>query len=271
MPSMSPGNPRVARGLNDRQPRPCDCAFVRRGQARLKGGKPLVHSGWVRATAGSAVLRFQCGSPRRRGVEGLRNPPAVVQSAQLPAVDPTVDEQLQHRHYNTVAGAQPRSWQCSPTRVRHLLVPPRTDLKRKKAFAETGDKKHLTREVVLQSPEFERSVKASLGGNVRPVAALKPWAYYLADESSLTCYMTHSTWIGGRGDRGLRQWLERAYGSLEKLNSAWGTAFQDWDSVVPMTTEEAQNTATSHRGRTTVSHGANSCRPSPARVVARST
>ncbi|HSB13256.1 MAG TPA: beta-galactosidase [Bryobacteraceae bacterium] len=214
-------------------------------KARLKAGKPLVHSGWVRATAGSAVaqipVRFAASSREWKDYEILL--PWFGPRSYQPWI-PTVDEQLRSIGITTLARPE-RNFKimASVHPLAFGIYWYRRDgyLKRKKAFAETGDKKYLTREVVLQSPEFEKSVKASLEKNVRPVAALKPWAYYLADESSLTCYTDpfDVDWAP-EAIAGLRQWLRKEYGSLEKLNSAWGTSFQEWDSVVPMTTEEAQ-------------------------------
>ena len=37
----------------------------------------------------------------------------------------------------------------------------------------------------------------------------------------------------------MREWLKSDYGSLAALNRQWGTAFDSWDEVVPMTTDEA--------------------------------
>jgi hypothetical protein len=37
----------------------------------------------------------------------------------------------------------------------------------------------------------------------------------------------------------MRDWLEQSYGSLAALNRQWGTGFQRWDEVMPMTTDEA--------------------------------
>jgi len=114
-------------------------------------------------------------------------------------------------------------------------------LKRKKAFAETGDKKYLTREITLQSPEFEASVKKQFDGRLKESAALHPLAYYLADESSLTCYTDpfDVDWAP-EALAGFREWLRKDYGSLDRLNATWNTTFPSWESVVPMTTDEAQ-------------------------------
>lgn len=214
-------------------------------RTRLKAGRPLVHSGWVRATAGSAVaqapVRFAASSREWKDYEILL--PWFGPRSYQPWI-PAVDEQLRRIGITTLARPE-RNFKimASVHPLAFGIYWYRRDgyLKRKKGYAETGDKKYLTREVVLQSPEFERSVKESLEKNARPLAALKPWAYYLADESSLTCYTDpfDVDWVP-EAIAGLRQWLRKEYGSLDKLNDSWGTSFQDWDAVVPMTTEEAQ-------------------------------
>jgi hypothetical protein len=80
-----------------------------------------------------------------------------------------------------------------------------------------------------------------LNERVRPAVALKPFAYYLADESSLTCYTdTFDVDWDPHALRGFREWLRREYVTLENLNHSWGLSFPDWDSVLPMTTAEAQ-------------------------------
>jgi hypothetical protein len=95
--------------------------------------------------------------------------------------------------------------------------------------------------VTLQSPDFEASVRKQFGGRTREMSALKPFAYYLADESSLTCY-TDAFDVDWAPEAlaAFREWLRKEYATLDRLNASWTTAFTSWDAVVPMTTEEAQ-------------------------------
>src|SRR5690606_29224976 len=109
-------------------------------------------------------------------------------------------------------------------------------VKRKEMYADTKDKQYLRREVSFESPEFEEGLKAQLAKRFRQLAALKPLATYLSDESSVTFY---ADWAP-EALAGFRQWLQKEYADLDALNSTWGTSFKNWESVVPMTTEEAQ-------------------------------
>ncbi len=222
---------------------------VAKGEGRdgvtLQAGRALVHSGVVRVTAGDAVevapVHFEAASREWTDYEVV-----------LPWSGPrsyqpwmkALDEQFRRIGVTTLA---------SPERNFRFLVSAHLNafgiywyrrenyLKRKKLYAETRDKKYLTREVVLQSPEFEASVRKQFGGRTEEMAALKPFAYYLADESSLTCY-TDAFDVDWAPEAlaGLREWLKKEYGGLDELNAAWGTAFSAWEAVVPMTTEEAQ-------------------------------
>ncbi len=213
--------------------------------ARLAAGRPLVHSGWVRVTAGAAVeqipVRFASSSRAWTDYEILL-PWAGPRSYQ-PWI-PALDEQFRRIGITTLASPQRNfKFMVSAHLSAFGIYWYRRDnyLKRKKAFAETGDKKYLTREITLQSPEFEASVRKQLGGRVEEAAALNPLAYYLADESSLTCYTDpfDVDWAP-EALAGFRQWLRNEYGSLDKLNETWGSTFPNWDAVTPMTTEEAQ-------------------------------
>ncbi|MCW5981138.1 MAG: beta-galactosidase [Bryobacteraceae bacterium] len=215
------------------------------GRAQLTAGLPLVHSGTVRATVGSAVaqtpVRFAASSRDWKDYEIIL--PWFGPRSYQPWL-PAVDEQFRRLGITTLARPE-RNFKImvSVHPLAFGIYWYRRDnyLKRKKGFAETKDKKYLTREIVLQSPEFERSVKAQLEKAARPLAPLRPWAYYLADESSLTCYADafDVDWAP-EAIAGFREWLRKEYGSLEKLNAAWNTSFENWQAVVPMTTEEAQ-------------------------------
>lgn len=212
---------------------------------RLRAARPLTHSGYVQASAGAAVarreVRFRASSREWNDYEILL-PWAGPRSYQ-PWI-PALDEQLR-RIGVTVLARPERNFKLMVSA--HLpgfgIYWYRRDayLKRKDAYAETRDKKYLTRDITLQAPEFESALREQLEKSYRPLALLKPFAVYLADESSLTCYADafDVDW-SPPALAGFRNWLRREYGSLEALNATWGTGFRDWESVVPMTTEEAQ-------------------------------
>lgn len=214
-------------------------------KVRLKAGRPLVHSGWVRATAGTATeqvpVRFAASSRDWTDYEIML--PWYGPRSYQPWI-PAVDGQFRHIGITTLA---------TPVRNFKMMVSAHLPgfgiywyrrqryLKRKAAYAGTGDKKYLTRDVTLQSPQFEAGARKLIEARVRPAAALKPLAYYLADESSLTCYTDpfDVDWAP-EALAGFREWLRNEYPSLADLNRTWGTAFQSWDAIVPMTTEEAR-------------------------------
>lgn len=211
----------------------------------LQAGRAMVHSGVVRVTAGSASafqpVRFEAASREWTDYEIVL--PWYGPRSYQPWI-PALDSQFRRIGVTTLA---------SPERNFRFMVSAHLDafgiywyrrdnyLKRKKLYAETGDKKHLTREVTLQSPAFEASVRKQFGGRTREMSALKPFAYYLADESSLTCY-TDAFDVDWAPEAlaGFREWLRMEYSSLDRLNASWNTSFDSWDAVLPMTTKEVQ-------------------------------
>lgn len=216
------------------------------GSARLKAERaPLVNSGCIRLTMGTAVkqapVRLAAASRAWDDYEVML--PWFGPRSYQPWI-PALDEQFRRIGITTLS---------RPERNFKLMVSAHLPgfgiywyrrqkyLERKAAYAKTGDKKYLTRDVTLQEPEFERGLRERLERDVRPVAPLKPVAYYLADESSLTCYTDpfDVDWAP-EALAGFRRWLQRRYGSLERVNADWGTAFESWDELVPMTTAEAQ-------------------------------
>ncbi|MGE5648219.1 MAG: beta-galactosidase [Acidobacteriota bacterium] len=215
------------------------------GTASLTAGRPLTHSGFVRATCGTAVaqtpVKFAAASREWDDYEVML--PWYGPRTYQPWI-PQVDEQL--RKIGVTALATPeRNFKMMVSA--HLpgfgIYWYRRDgyVNRKAEFAKTKDKKYLVREVTLQSPAFEAGLRAQLEKSLRPLAPLKPMAVYLADESSLTFYAdAFDVDFAPEALAGFRQWLRKEYPSLDALNASWGTSFQSWDAVMPMTTEEAQ-------------------------------
>ena len=215
------------------------------GFVHLTALRPLTHSGFVRATCGTAVeqipVRFAASSRDWNDYEVML--PWFGPKSYQPWI-PALDEQFRRIGITTLA---------DPKRNFKMMVSAhlpgfgiywyRRDgyLKRKAEYARTKDKSQLVREVELESPAFEAGLRAQLDKSLRPVASLKPMAVYLADESSVTFYEDafDVSWAP-EALAGFRQWLGHEYADLGALNASWGTSFQSWDSVVPMTSEEAQ-------------------------------
>jgi hypothetical protein len=65
--------------------------------------------------------------------------------------------------------------------------------------------------------------------------------YFVGDEGSLGSYSDPVDFCWGKHTlAGFRAWLREQYGSLDALNRSWGSAHDDWDAVVPLTTEAAR-------------------------------
>ncbi|MBL0156872.1 MAG: beta-galactosidase [Bryobacterales bacterium] len=211
----------------------------------LRAGQPLTHSGFVRATCGTAIeqipVQFAASSREWKDYEVML--PWFGPKTYQPWI-PAVDQQLRRIGITTLADPD-RNFKIMASA--HLpgfgIYWYRRDayLKRKADYARTKDTKFLTREVELQSPAFDAGLRAQLEKSLRPTVPLKPMAVYLADESSLTFYgdAFDVSW-SPEAIAGFRTWLQAEYPSLEALNSTWGTSFTGWETILPMTTEEVQ-------------------------------
>ena len=208
-------------------------------------GEPLVHSGLVRVTVGTArkqiPVQFAASSREWKDYEVIL-PWSGPESYQ--PWTPALDEQFRRigvttlsrpdRNFRIIASAHLRAFGIYWYR--------RADYeKRKAAFLVTGDKSHITRDVSLQAPNFDEELRRQLGQSAGRLLELKPFAYYLADESSLTAYADafDVDW-SPEALAGFREWLRGEYATLEDLNNSWDTSFTNWDEVIPMTTAEAQ-------------------------------
>ncbi len=114
-------------------------------------------------------------------------------------------------------------------------------LERKEKYRTTGDRKWLARVPCFHTDEFRRPVARTLRKGIPPILKYSPLAYYIADESSVTCYEDafdlcwHEATLAA-----FRRWLSRWYRSLDQLNAEWDTSYSRWDDVMPVTYDEAQ-------------------------------
>ncbi len=212
------------------------------GRATLQAARPLTHSGFV--TAGDARLAVQFASSNRRWEDYEIIMPWFGPNSPQPWI-PAVDEQFRRAGITTLSSAA-RNFRVIASAGLHdvfgiYAYRSEAYAERKAAYAKTKDKKYLTRNVILQALDFDRNLENALTSRLGKLAPLKPLAYYLADESSLTTY-TDAFDVGWSPEAlaGFRVWLQREYKSLAGLNTAWGVSFSNWGEVVPMTTEEAQ-------------------------------
>lgn len=211
-------------------------------QAQLKAGRPLTHNGFITAGGAKIPVRFAAASREWTDYEIIM--PWYGPRTYQPWI-PAVDEQFRRAGITTLSTPE-RNFKLIASAGLHdefgvYAYRNANYAKRKALYAETKDKKYLTRDVVLQAPGFEQHLRDELTKRLRSLAPLKPLAYYLADESSLTTYTDafDVDW-SPPALAGFREWLRKEYATLGALNQSWGTAFTDWDSIVPMTTEEAQ-------------------------------
>lgn len=114
-------------------------------------------------------------------------------------------------------------------------------LKQKDEYLATHDTKYLIREPDLASDAWLAHLRDVIRSTMQERESFRPLAYYLADESSLTAYEDplDFSWSPATLAK-LRDWLKTQYPSLDALNREWDTQFLSWESVLPLTTEEAQ-------------------------------
>lgn len=114
-------------------------------------------------------------------------------------------------------------------------------LQQKDKFLETGDKKYLIRTPDLSSDAWLDELRKTVRDHMKASEPYRPLASYLADESSLTAYgdPLDFSWSEPTLAK-FREWLKGQYSTLDALNREWGAAFQSWESVIPLTTSEAQ-------------------------------
>jgi len=170
----------------------------------------------------------------------------------MPGIWPTIDSQLQRlyvttlssypldhcRHANYMVQAQTRiSGQESPDGG-----PDRTYYdEMKKKYVETKDKMGLVRKYCLHDPAYRERIKQELKQLCTPWVPFSPLSYYVYEEPSFTCYGDAlDICFSEHTLRAMREWLKIKYGTLEVLNTQWGTGFASWDQVVPDDTYEAQ-------------------------------
>ena len=92
----------------------------------------------------------------------------------------------------------------------------------------------------LSDPVWLSRIHDRLVESVKRYSPYGPVFYDLGDESGIADLAAF--WDFDFSDESLvpmRLWLRERYGTLAALNQQWGSSFNNWDSVVPMTTNEA--------------------------------
>ncbi|HSD27641.1 MAG TPA: alpha-amylase family protein, partial [Vicinamibacteria bacterium] len=114
-------------------------------------------------------------------------------------------------------------------------------LVKKELHRRTGDTRFLVRSPSFDDPRVRRRLFDLARTAARSKAVYNMDYYFVGDEGSLGSYTDPVDFCWGKHTlAGFRSWLREQHGSLESLNRSWGSAFADWDAVVPLTTEAAR-------------------------------
>jgi hypothetical protein len=92
----------------------------------------------------------------------------------------------------------------------------------------------------LSDPVWLDRIRQRLVECTRRLAPYRPFFYSLADETGIADLAGY--WDFDFSDHSLgamRPWLRARYGTLAALNAQWGSHFEDWNLVVPDTTDQA--------------------------------
>lgn len=117
----------------------------------------------------------------------------------------------------------------------------RNYLEQKDDFLRTHETKYLIREPDLSSHAWLDKLRGIIINSMQASMPYRPLAYYLADESSLTAYGDPLDFSWSKPTLvAFRRWLKGQYPSVGALNAEWGTEYNTWDSVMPLTTHQAQ-------------------------------
>lgn len=103
-----------------------------------------------------------------------------------------------------------------------------------------ASKEALKRHPSLSDPLWLDKIQKRLVEAARFYSPYRPFFYSLGDETGIGDLA--AAWDFDFSDESLnalRLWLRERYPTLRNLNDQWGSAFTDWDSITPPTTDEA--------------------------------
>ncbi|HET7765508.1 MAG TPA: alpha-amylase family protein [Burkholderiales bacterium] len=115
----------------------------------------------------------------------------------------------------------------------------------KKAYRDDPrDLRAFIRDPSLSDPAWLARIRERLAQTVRVHSARRPLFYDLGDEPGIADVSAFWDFdFSPHSLAGLRRWLKERYRTTAALNAQWGSRFDVWESVVPMTTAEAMKRA----------------------------
>ncbi len=102
------------------------------------------------------------------------------------------------------------------------------------------DIRAFVREPSLADPQWLSAIRDRLTRVVRAERPYRPLFYNLGDETGigeLSIFWDFDLSMDSLA--GMRDWLKTQYETLAALNAEWGTDFDDWGAVMPLTTQQA--------------------------------
>ncbi len=97
----------------------------------------------------------------------------------------------------------------------------------------------------LAEPKTLRVLEEHLKRNVSVTRRGPVVAYAFDDEISLGCFNSPAEVDGSPASvAAYRRWLKKTYGSIEKLNATWGTAYRDFAEAKPISFEDVRRAHT---------------------------
>ncbi|HKD36407.1 MAG TPA: beta-galactosidase, partial [Pirellulales bacterium] len=111
---------------------------------------------------------------------------------------------------------------------------------KKRYWENSLDPTALIRDPSLSDHRWIAKVQGRLIRDVDAMKAYRPLYYNLADETGIADLSAFWDFdFSGASLAAMRDWLKERYANLDSLNREWGSAFTDWQQVMPMTTHEA--------------------------------
>jgi hypothetical protein len=110
------------------------------------------------------------------------------------------------------------------------------------AYKKERTRENCIRNPSLEDPKADEEARRLCAAVAQRCAAQKPLGYDLRDEGTYTISAAspHDFDFSPVSLQHFRGWLRAKYGTLAALNAEWDTAFDAWDQVFPLLTDEIQ-------------------------------